>query len=276
MPAKNGNSNCCASKPSGVGSTYQRGQIIQTNWGRNNHRNGIIQYSIAKLSESDNVGIFEQNENIFQYACYATDCVGANGDNWAGDPSGTPFNGVKCNVNVQIPNWLDDGEYTFQWRWYSGGDSFGIHNLGLIDFVTCHDFKISGGDKKEKPKCPLFIGGDVVNQNLNTCEYFKDNVINTCTDDRNCFSWYARAPPQNVIDCPSNIITLQDSINNNFQGRELPLFVGATTNPNPNPNPGLTARIPVLKLQNQSPSPNINPIKKTCICDNDINKYCKI
>lgn len=278
MPAKSGNSNCCASKPNSVSTTYQRGQIIKTNWGRNNHLASFIRYSIVKLSESDTPDIFNKEENVFQYNCYMTDCYGTNNNPWVGDPSGTPFNGIKCNVNIQIPKWLDDGDYTIQWRWFSGGDSFGIHNLGLIDFVSCHDFKIQGGPKSNKPNCPLFIGGDVANPNLNTCEYFKDNVINTCVDDHNCYSWYYRAPPQKIIDCPDNIITLKDSINGNFIGKKLPLFIGSTTNPNPNPNPSLTARIPILK---QDMTPSIIPnkkdsVKKICVCDSDLESYCNI
>lgn len=276
MPSKSGNSNCCLPKPNSVRTTYQRGQIVKTNWGRNNHRASFIRYSIVKLTDSDIQDIFNRDENIFQYNCYMTDCFGANNNPWAGDPGGTPFNGIKCNVNIQIPGWLDDGDYTIQWRWFSGGDSFGINNLGLIDFVTCHDFKIQGGPRSIKPSCPLFIGGDVANPNLNTCEYFKDNVINACVDDKNCFSWYHRAPPQKIIDCPNNIITLKDSFNNNFKGSKLPLFIGPTTNPKRNPNPGLTARIPSSKIITAVTPNKKDSVKQICVCNSDLENYCQL
>jgi hypothetical protein len=274
MPAKSGNSNCCAAKPGSVDITYQRGQIVKTSLGRNNHIGGFVQFSIVKLEDSDIPDIFNKDENIFQYNCYATDCYGANNNPFNGDPAGTPFNGVKCNVNIQIPKWLDDGTYSLQWRWNSGGDSFGIKNLGLIDFVTCHDFKINGGPKASKPSCPLFIGGDVAGPNLNACEYFKAPVINACTNDHDCFSWFAKGVPQKIADCPNNIITYKDSQNGNFNGKPLPLYIGQTTHQNPNPNPSLSAQLPVLK---QNPTPTIKnnkDVKRICVCDSDLETFC--
>jgi hypothetical protein len=282
MPAKSGNSNCCLPKPNSVNTVYTRGQIVDSSLGRNNHIGGYVQFSIVKLADSDIPNIFNNDVNIFQFNCYASDCVGANNDFYAGDPAGSPFNGIKCNTKFQIPSWLDDGDYTIQWRWFSGGDSFGIHNLGLIDFVTCHDFKIQGGTKTVKPSCPLFIGGDASTPSLNSCEYFKDNKINTCTDEHNCFSWFAKAPPQKIIDCPNNIITLQDSKNNNFKGSKLPLYIGKTNHKLSNPDINQQARIPSIIINSNpvtfSPtttSSGISSAKKLCVCDSDIELYCR-
>lgn len=281
MPVKNGNSNCCLPKPNSVNTVYTRGQIVSSSLGRNNHIGGFIQFSIVKLVDSDIPNIFNNDQNIFQYNCYASDCNGANNDFYAGDPNGTPFNGIKCNTKFQIPTWLDDGDYTIQWRWFAGGDSFGIRNLGLIDFVTCHDFKIQGGAKTSKPSCPLFIGGDANTPNLNTCEYFKDTKINTCTDEHNCFSWFAKSPPKKIIDCPSNIITLQDANNNNFKGRNLQLYTGKTNHKISNPDPNQQALIPnvntisVAVTLPASTTKAVTNVKKLCICDSDIEQYCR-
>lgn len=275
IPVKTGNSNCCAPKPNSVSTTYQRGQIIQTNWGRNNHLYGFNQYSIVKLSNSDIPDIFNKDENIYQYTCYGTDCTGANNNPFAGDPTGTAFNGLKCNVKFQIPSNLDDGDYTLQWRWFASGDSFNIRNLGLVDFVTCHDFKISGGPKLQKPSCPLFIANDIATPNLNACEYFKDPVINACIDDHTCKSWFAKGVPQKIADCPSNIITYKDSQVGNFKGKPLPLYVGPTTHNLQNPEPNLQARLPVIKT-NVSPTvqKNKDSMRQLCVCGSDLEQYC--
>lgn len=238
------NSNCCARRPGSVATTYTRGQIVSTNWGRNNHVGGFIRWSIVPLTASDTLGVFDNDSNVFQYNCYAPQCVGNGGGFFAGDPPGTPFNGIRCSMNIQIPTWLPDGAYTIQWRWHSGGDSFNIRNLGLVDYVACHDFNVNGGTLASKPQCPLFIGGDASNPNANSCEFFKWNDINACTRDKpyepdnNCYGWYAQAPPKAILNCPSNILPggMTAALNRNFSlGQPLDLFIGNTKNTIRNP-----------------------------------------
>lgn len=285
MPVKGG-STCGRPRPSTATTTYRRGDIITLSWGRNNHNSGYIRLYVVPLSQSDDYASYNRN-NLVQTNCYMPDCTGANNSPFNGDPGGTPFNGLLCNIKFQIPTWLSDGDYTLRWLWSSGGDSFGLINLGLIDFASCHDFKISGGATGSKPSCPLFIGGDVADRSRNACEFFKNNIVNTCTDDRDCFSWYHKAPPDEIINCPTNVITLAQSQNNDFRGSRLPLYVGPTSNTRTNPSPNLSARVPVLSTPNNpsSPSPSItqqtvvvNPRTaslRSCVCNDDIEYYCR-
>jgi hypothetical protein len=239
-------SNCCISKPNSVSQVYQRGEKVPTSWGRNNHIGGYIRWSIVPLSQSDDFGIFDQTVNAFQYNCFSPDCTGSDGDFFAGDPAGSPENGNLCSINITIPIWLPDGEYTIQWHWHSSGDSFNIRNLGLVDFVSCHDFKVSGGPMQSKPQCPLYVAGDSSNPNLNTCEFFKYNDINTCTDEHNCFSWFAKAPPKAIMQCPYNV---KNILHQDVPGTALPLFIGESQHPNNNPDPQNTVDLNVIKRQ---------------------------
>lgn len=278
MPAKGGSA-CGKNNPVSTVATYKRGDVIQVSWGRNNHNSGYIRLYVVPLLSSDDMSKYNAG-SLAQVGCYMSDCVGANNDPFAGDPSGTVFNGLLCNLNFQIPLYLSDGDYTLRWLWSSGGDSFGIKNLGLIDFASCHDFSVFGGvGPSAKPLCPLFVGGDSANPSLNTCEYFKDNVINTCTDDRNCFSWHYKSPPDEIIKCPSNIITLDQSKKKDFRGSSLKLHIGISDIKISNPDPSKTARVP--ELSDKSPTVTqtvqVNPKTSTlrsCVCDSDIDYYC--
>ena len=279
MPAKGG-STCGRGKPANAVTTYRRGDIITLSWGKNNHNSGHIRVYVVPLSQSDDYGSYNK-DSLVQTNCYMPDCVGANNSPFNGDPSGTPFNGLLCNINFQVPQWLSDGDYTLRWLWSSGGDSFGLINLGLVDFASCHDFKIYGGGNAPKPSCPLFIGGDSADSTKNTCEFIKNNVINTCTDDRDCFSWYYKSPPDEIINCPSNIISLAQSKSRDFRGSRLPLYVGPTSNPKKNPSPNLEARKPTLVISNTpavTQTVVINPKTSTlrsCVCNDDIEYYCR-
>lgn len=262
MPVFSGNSNCCAKKPSenNIVDTYARGQIISSSWGRNNHIGGFIRYAIVPLNQSDTHSVFENTDNVFQYNCFATQCVGADGF-FSGDGNNIDYNQIRCSINVKIPTWLPDGYYTFQWRWHSAGDSFNVRNLGLIDFVSCHDFKIQGGPLEPKPQCPLYIGGDAAKPNLNACEFFKWNDINTCTDQYNCFSWFAKAPPKQILECPSNILPggVNSALKGTFsQGQSEPLYIGESEHPNNNPGTSLVdlnqIRLQLRSISTQLPS----------------------
>ena len=278
MPAKGGSA-CGRNKPSSTSSTYKRGDIIQVSWGRNNHNSGYVRLYVVPLSSSDDNGKYNK-DTLVQVGCYMPDCVGANNDPFAGDPSGTVFNTLLCNTNFQVPTYLSNGDYTLRWLWSSGGDSFGIKNLGLVDFASCHDFTVSGGSgPTSKPQCPLFVGGDTANPSLNTCEFFKDNTINTCVDDRSCFSWHYKAPPDEIIKCPTNVITLAQSKNKDFNGSPLKLHVGVSDIKIPNPDPSKVARIPNLSsttpviTQSVQVNPKTNTLR-SCVCDSDIDYYC--
>ena len=245
-------SNCCADKPTDVRRlvTYTRGQLVLATWGRNNHIGGFIRFSIVPLALSDSPDAFNE-QSIFQYNCYAPNCVGRDNNFFGPDPPGTPFNGIPCSMYVKIPTWLPAGYYTIQWRWQSGGDNYNTRNLGLLDWKSCHDFRIQGGSMTSKPQCPLFIGGDRNAPNLNACEFFKSNDINTCTAERNCFGWYAKAPPKPILQCPTNILPggMVNALQQRFEtGRELPLYIGISNNTNQNPG-GYTINLNVFRAQ---------------------------
>jgi hypothetical protein len=261
IPAVDLNTNCCANKPNIVTTTYRRGQIVRTEWGRNNHIGGFIRYSIVPLSLSDNYNIFNNDSNVFQYNCYAPQCIGINNNFYTQDPYGAGYNDNKCSMNIKIPEWLPDGQYTIQWRWHSGGDSHNQRHLGLRDFISCHDFRISGGTLKQKPQCPLFIGGDASNPNLNACEFFKDNSIDTCIKEKDCFSWYAKAPPKTIMQCPTNILPggMTNALKGVFlPGQKLPLYVGPTTQTNKNPG-NIYINLNTIRQQLRNISPIISP-----------------
>lgn len=222
-------STCCGDIPSDIDSlpVYTRGQIITTQWGRNNHIGGFIKYSIAPLDSSNDEDAFIS----FQYNCYASNCIGSDGTIFTGDTRGDILNSNPCSADIIIPDWLPDGAYTIQWRWHSGGDSYNIRNLGLIDFVSCHDFVISGegSGMSEPPMCPLFVGGDEARPDLNACEFFRDNDIMTCTFDRDCYGWFAKAPPREIMMCPTNVINKNQPLSRNEPGERL--YVGPSDTP---------------------------------------------
>jgi hypothetical protein len=196
---------CCADAPTDTSTlpVYERGQHVNSEWGRNNHIGGFIRYSILPIG-SDTSG-FDSIHATFQYACFSSDCVGYDGSIYSWDGS-YDMNAVKCSTTIIIPVWLEDGAYTIQWRWHSGGDSYDIRNLGLVDFTSCHDFVVRGGAVADKPRCPLFVGGDADTPELNTCEFFKSNGVNACTDVRDCFGWFAKSPPKEILECPTNVL----------------------------------------------------------------------
>ena len=219
--------NCCGNQPTDTSNlpTYQRGQSIETTYGRNNHIGGFIRYYILPLKDSD-TGDFE----LFQANCYASgpECFGRGNSIFTGDPPGSDFNSVICTNEVFIPNWLKDGSYTLRWLWSNGGSNYNIMHSGLVDFSSCHDFKIAGGPLNVKPNCPLFIGGDMDDLSKNACEFFKSNEVNGCTTGEDnqdiCVGDYGKAPPKEIMNCPTNVRNIQDPSNTR-------LFVGNSTNP---------------------------------------------
>ncbi|ORZ29950.1 hypothetical protein BCR44DRAFT_408796 [Catenaria anguillulae PL171] len=135
-----------------------------------------------------------------------TTCNGSNGNPYTGDPRPEIDNGNMCKSVVPIPKFVSDGDYTIQMRIHSQGDSFNIRHLGLVDFASCLDIRVVGGDLEPKPNCPLFAPGDVSDLGMTGCEFFKDNKVNTCTHDRTCTGWFARGVPFEIAKCGSRFV----------------------------------------------------------------------
>jgi hypothetical protein len=249
------NSQCCRSSGYNINTirnVWQRGEIIDVEYPRNNHIGGFVRWSIV---EYGNDRVLESKENVFQYNCAMTTCNGINGNPYGSDPNWEIDNGNMCRATIKIPEYLKDGYYTIQYRIHSQGDSYNIRNLGLMDFVSCFDLEIRGGELKEKDTCPAFVYGDVIDNNKVSCEFFKDNKINTCTNDRTCFGWFARAPPQDIIECSTNIIDggLQSSLQKNYRNiQSEELNIEQSSNPRQNPNPSLNVDLSMFRRTNIS------------------------
>jgi len=244
------NSQCCRSgsyNTNTIRNVWQRGEIIDVEYPRNNHIGGFVRWSIV---EYGNDGLLETKENVFQYNCAMTTCNGINGNPYGSDPNWEIDNGNMCRTTIKIPEHLRDGYYTIQYRIHSQGDSYNIRNLGLMDFASCFDIEIRGGELKEKNACPMFVYGDVIDNNKVSCEFFKDNKINTCTNDRTCYGWFARAPPQDIINCPSNILDggLQSALQKNYRNiQSEELNIEETSNPRQNPNPSFDVDLNIFR-----------------------------
>lgn len=262
------NSQCCRNGQydiKNIQNIWKRGDVINVEYPRNNHIGGFIRWSIV---EHGNDILLDKSENVFQYNCAMTTCNGFNDNSFASDPNWEIDNGNMCKSIIKIPEYLNDGYYTIQFRIHSHGDSYNIRNLGLMDFVSCIDLEIRGGQLKQKSQCPLFIYGDVVNTNKISCEFFKDVKINTCINYRTCYGWFARAPPKDIIECSSNIIdggllnALQRKFTNNVTKE---LNFEETSHPLKNPNPVLSVDLEKIKSYSLKISTTTIPVSTTTI-----------
>ena len=244
------NTQCCRSQKyntDNIKNIWKRGDIIDVEYPRNNHIGGFIRWSIV---EYGNDILLDKRENLFQYNCAMTTCNGLNNNPFLADPNWEIDNGNMCKSTIKIPEYLNDGYYTIQFRIHSHGDSYNIRNLGLMDFVSCIDLEIRGGNFNQKPQCPLFIYGDVVNTDKISCEFFKDVKINTCIHDKTCYGWFARAPPKDIIECSSNILNggLLNALQKKYTtNSSKELNFEETSHPLKNPNLSLNVNLENIK-----------------------------
>jgi len=143
---------------------FQRGQKLPVKWWWNNHSGGFIKMALIQ-SVTGNVGTEGKtallaNENIIQGQCYTRKC-NRNGF----DPGQTH----ECEgAELEIPNWVSDGEYTLQWSHFGGYDSDGVPTRQLPIYHTCANIRINGGVQlQNRPSdwVAPFFGGDEVQIN---------------------------------------------------------------------------------------------------------------
>jgi len=145
-------------------SSFQRGQRIPVKWWWNNHSGGFIKMALIQ-SVTANVGpqgkaALLANENIIQGQCYTRNC-----DRNGFDPGQTR----ECTgADLEIPNWVADGEYTLQWSHFGGYDSEGVATRQLPIYHTCANIRINGGvplQNRPADWIAPFFGGDEVQIN---------------------------------------------------------------------------------------------------------------
>lgn len=143
---------------------FQRGQKLPVKWWWNNHSGGFIKMALIQ-SVTGNVGTEGKtallaNENIIQGQCYTRKC-NRNGF----DPGQTH----ECEgAELEIPNWVSDGEYTLQWSHFGGYDSDGVPTRQLPIYHTCANIRINGGVQlQNRPSdwVAPFFGSDEVQIN---------------------------------------------------------------------------------------------------------------
>jgi len=135
---------------------FKRGQKIDVSWWWNNHKGGFIKFAVIKGIEKTNKNApFLENKNIVGGQCYYFGC-----DDKGFDPG---FTHLCKGKQLEIPNWLADGDYTFQFSQIGGFDSDGIPTKQLPLYHNCANIKVAGGvalEDQPKDWIAPFIGGD--------------------------------------------------------------------------------------------------------------------
>lgn len=144
-----------------ITATYTRGEIIDFQWGRNNHYTGFTQVSVLKLADVQGDGknqleAFDNPSNIIHVSCYnQLSCPAGRADTsmpvFGLGPDLTDFQQLMCNTKLTIPTYLEDGDYVMKTIIFGNGDSFGVRNMPHSSYSNCHNFKVSGGPSVAKP-----------------------------------------------------------------------------------------------------------------------------
>ncbi|KAI9294105.1 hypothetical protein K502DRAFT_317417 [Neoconidiobolus thromboides FSU 785] len=160
---------------------YQRGAKIPVEWKRLNHPGGFVRLAIVPTEQSDDKQAFDQN--VYQYSCFESNCKQDDNidDSFHGYMAGPNFanNHPQCSTEFVIPPHLEDGDYTLQWMWFSGGVNTGDRFRAFGNYYACADLKIRGGNKGEKPPV-AFIGKDAVTEDPKQCRFWGKNDEYSC------------------------------------------------------------------------------------------------
>ncbi|KAI9223661.1 hypothetical protein BC828DRAFT_375393 [Blastocladiella britannica] len=185
--------------------TYGRGDVVPLQWPRNNHPSGFISLALVPFDSAQTYDDFENN--IIHYNCFeAGGCASYNpvGDSLGGDPNEYGDDEYMCTSTWTVPDWVADGQYTFQWKWFGGGAYQGDEFRGVSDWYSCHDFTVSGGnyaDPEAKPACPVFLPGDASNDpSQGVCRYFKAPEPLACFPE-GCSGQYDTGVPSALQQC---------------------------------------------------------------------------
>jgi hypothetical protein len=149
--------------PNQQATTVTRGQVLNMQWGKNNHFNGFVRFTLVPKSQRMDFG--SHDKFAFRYACWeagSTPCS-------PGEYCGTDLQGIKYTADVQIPSVYPDGDYVLGWSWYGGTRYYnneemqknGIsaqpgHRSEYGDYYSCANIKIQGGAPVESQYTPVF------------------------------------------------------------------------------------------------------------------------
>ncbi|KAI9222536.1 hypothetical protein BC828DRAFT_403931 [Blastocladiella britannica] len=190
-------------KPAAI--KYGRGDVVPLQWPRNNHPGGFIALAVVPFTSSQTAEDF--NNNIVHYNCHETGgCTSwdPKADPYGGDPDNFGDDQNMCASTWTVPDWIADGQYTFQWKWFGGGAWRGDEFKGVSDWQSCVDFTVSGGDAvkaNSKPACPVFQPGDAGNDpSKGVCRYFRDPEPLGCFPE-GCSGQYYNGVPAALQQC---------------------------------------------------------------------------
>jgi len=169
-----------------------RGDTIQITWPRNNHAGGFVRYAWAPFDQSDDMAVFDSNEQL--YTCFeiGSSCGPSDPTNPNGGDDGAQLN---CGYSLVVPGYLTDGKWTMQWAWFGGAFTLG-------DYYGCVDYNVAGGPSSNK-QGSYFKGGDYSNPNQPVCKYFSTDRLHNCINEP-CNAPNANKPGENV-GAPFNI-----------------------------------------------------------------------
>jgi hypothetical protein len=152
--------------PNRQATTFSRGQTVSMQWGKNNHFNGFVRFTLVPKSQRMDFG--SHDRFAFRYACWEAGSTACS----PGEFCGTDLQGIKYTANVQIPAVYPDGDYVLGWSWYGGTryfssdemSRFGIsspggHRSEYGDYFSCANIRIQGGAPVESSYTPVFETG---------------------------------------------------------------------------------------------------------------------
>ncbi len=131
--------------------TWRRGQRVQIQWHRNNHRDGFYRRSLVPFKHIMNPEAHK--ELAFDYGCHSqgTFKCPVKRDKWAERCGADNHNPPLLHSNkMVVPRIFPDGRYVFVQTWYGGSDRMGDPDRGahakFSNFYMCSLVDIKGGD----------------------------------------------------------------------------------------------------------------------------------
>jgi len=145
----------------------QRGAPLSITWNRHNHPGGFIRFAWSSYADSDAPASFDSQ--VDRYVC--KEIGGCGPDATLSDYS---TNGLSCAINLTVPTWVTDGEWSLQWAYFGGW-------LNAGDYYACVDYTVSGGAAVSGAPAPVFQGGDFSYPGEQACKYYATNALHVCT-----------------------------------------------------------------------------------------------
>lgn len=117
--------------------TWRRGDKINIKWARNNHRGGIVRFSIVPI---DQMMSRSAHSKYFIYA----GCWDQGEYRCSGKLCGSDTDRIGFSRDIEIPKVIPDGVYIFAYVWF-GGLHFSRKRGDFADYYSCAYVRISGG-----------------------------------------------------------------------------------------------------------------------------------